>query len=124
MQNKPFRVGPVALTNTLTTNILNCAVTSMAGPVGITIGQPYLIVKKVTIVNKTDLPVTWSLWMGATGANAAGTEFLGTGKSIAARGREEIPCQARMDSTDFLVGGAGTATALSIEIEGEVGISG
>ena len=123
-QNKQFRSGPVALTTTTTTNILNPGVTSMAGPVGITIGQPYLLLKKVTIVNKTGSAATFSLWIGATGANAAGTEYLGIGTSVAANSRVELFVNTRLDSADFLVGGSNTATALSIEIEGEVGISG
>ena len=124
MQNKQFRTGPIALTTTLTTNILNPAVTSMAGPVGITIGQPYLLLKKVTVVNKSASAVTCSLWIGASAGNAAGTEYLFQGTSIPANGSAERWVNTRLDSADFLVGGAGTATALSIEIEGEVGISG
>src|SRR5258706_4873359 len=74
MQNRPLRFGPVALSNTLTTNILNCNVTSLAGPVGFTLTQPYLLITHMRAVNKTGSPVTVSLWIGATGGNAAGTE--------------------------------------------------
>lgn len=122
--NKIVRIGPVALTTTLTTNILNPTVTSMAGPVGITIGQPYLILKHIRISNKTGSAATFSLWIGATGANAAGTEFMGTAVSVAANSYVDWYGQLRLDAADFLVGGAGTATALTLEGEGEVGISG
>src|SRR5258707_10868280 len=73
MQNRPLRFGPVALSNTLTTNILNCNVTSLAGPVGFTLTQPYLLITHMRAVNKTGSPVTVSLWIGATGRNPAGT---------------------------------------------------
>lgn len=122
--NKSIRVGPVALSNTLTTNILNPAVTSMAGPVGITIGQPYIILRHVRIVNKTAGAVTFSLWLGATGANTAGTEVIGTGTSVAANSYFDWYGILRLDSTDFLVGGASAATSLTFQAEGEVGISG
>lgn len=122
--NKSIRVGPVALSNTLTTNILNPAVTSMAGPVGITIGQPYIILRHIRIVNKTAGAVTFSLWLGATGANTAGTEVVGTGTSVAANSYFDWYGILRLDSTDFLVGGASAATSLTFQAEGEIGISG
>ncbi len=119
--NKKVRIGPIALTTTLTTNILNPNVTSLAGPVGITLTQPYLLLKHIRLVNKTAGAVTASFWIGATGANAAGTEFLGQGLSVPANSYVDWYGEVRLDSTDFLVGGAGTTTALSFEAEGEVG---
>lgn len=121
--NKIIRIGPVALTTTLTTNILNCAISSLSGPVGFTMTQPYLIVRHLRIVNKTSSSVTFSLWLGATGANAAGTEVVGTGKPIPSNDVYDWYGIMRMDSGDFLVGGSNTATALTITIEAEIGIS-
>lgn len=121
--NKTFRFGPVALTTTLTTNILNCAISSLSGPVGFTMTQPYLIIRHMRFVNKTAGAVTFSLWLGATGANAAGTEVIGQGKSIPANDVYDWYGIMRMDSGDFLVGGSNTATALTFEGEGEIGVS-
>lgn len=121
MQNKAFNFGPVALTTTLTTNILNPAITSLAGPVGFTATQPYIILRHIRIVNKTAGAVTFSLWKGATGANAAGTEVIGIGKSIAANDSYDWYGFMRFDAADFLVGGASAATSLSIQGEGEIG---
>jgi hypothetical protein len=120
-QNKAFRFGPLALTGTLTTNILNPAITSLAGPVGFVATQPYLIIKHIRIVNKTAGAVTVSLWLGATGANAAGTEIIGQGLSIAANSFIDWYGLLRLDAADFLVGGASAGTSLSIEGEGEIG---
>jgi hypothetical protein len=39
-QNKILNIQPIALTAVLTTNILNPALTSVAGPVGLTMTQP------------------------------------------------------------------------------------
>lgn len=125
MQNKAFNFGPVALTTTLTTNILNPAITSLAGPVGFTATQPYLLIRHLHIVNKTASSATFSLWKGTTGANAAGTELAGA-ISVPANQPYDMWFQnpgLRLDATDFLVGGAGTATALSISGEGEIGFA-
>lgn len=124
MQNKAFRFGPVALTTTLTTNILNPGTTT--GGVAST-ASPYnnlrIILTHIRIVNKTASAATFSLWIGATGANAAGTEFLGQAKSISANNHEDWYGRLPLDIADFLVGGAGTATALTIEGEGEIGVA-
>jgi|SRR6185436_4994515 len=122
--NKIFNFGPVALTTTLTTNILNPAITSLSGPVGFTMTQPYIVLRHLRIVNKTAGAVTFSLWRGATGGNAAGTEVVGQATSIAANSSYDWYGVMRFDSGDFLVGGAGTTTALSIQGEGEIGVSG
>jgi len=122
-QNKKIRFGPVALTNTLTTNIINPNVTSLAGPVGFTMTQPYLLITHIRIVNKTAGAVTFSLWLGATGANAAGSEVIGTALSVAANSAFDWYGQLRLDSADFLVGGASANTSLTLEAEGEIGIS-
>jgi len=111
----------VALTTTLTTNILNFNITSLAGPVGITLTQPYFIMRHVRIVNKTASAATFSLYLGATAANTAGTEVIGTGLSVAGNTAYDWYGLMRMDVAQFLVGGSGTATALTIQGEGEIG---
>jgi hypothetical protein len=64
------------------------------------------------------------LWLGATGANAAGTEIIGQGYVIPANSGQDFPCYLRLDVGDFLVGGSNTATALTIQGEGEIGVAG
>lgn len=121
--NKIINIGPVALTNTLTTNILNCNITSVSGPVGMTMTQPYLIIRHIRVVNKTASAATFSLWKGGTGANVAGTEIVGQGLSVPANSAYDWYGLMRLDAADFIVGGAGTATALTIQFEGEIGVS-
>lgn len=123
MQNTPFKFGPLALTNTLTTNILNPGTTT--GGVACTsapFDKLYLILKHIRIVNKTAGAVTFTLYMGATGANAAGTEFIGTALSVAANSAYDWFGSYRMGQADFLVGGASANTSLTIQGEGEIGI--
>lgn len=120
--NKIFRFGPVALTNTLTTNILNPP--TATGGVGAGSSSNYIVIKHIRIVNKTAGAVTCSFWLGATGGNVAGTEVLFQGTSIAANSYVDWYGQMRVDAADFLVGGASAATSLSIEGEGEIGVAG
>lgn len=120
--NKVVRFGPVALTNVLTTNILNPP--TLAGGIGLqgTNTNTYLVLRHIRIVNKTSSAATYSLWIGATGANVAGTEFMGATTSVAPNSRDEWYGMLRMDVADFLVGGAGVSAALTIEGEGEIGV--
>jgi hypothetical protein len=120
--NKIFRFGPVAMSATLTTNILNPNITSLAGPVGYTQTQPYLIVRHIRVVNKTAGAVTFSLYLGATATNAAGTEIIGTALNVPANSSYDWYGQLRLDVADFLVGGASAGTSLTIEGEGEIGL--
>ncbi len=120
--NKPFRFGPVAMSNTLTTNILNPGTTT-GGVASGTPGNLYILLKHIRIVNKTAGAVTFSLWLGATGANAAGTEVIGQGLSVPANSFVDWYGLLRLDVADFLVGGASAATSLSIEGEGEIGVA-
>jgi hypothetical protein len=121
LQSKPFRFGPVALTNTLTTNILNPGTTT--GGVNCTAApndKLSLIITHIRVVNKTGSAATVSLWVGGTGGNVAGTEFGWQAKSVPANDSIDWYGRLNLAQADFLVGGAGTATALSIEGEGEI----
>jgi len=120
--NKAFRFGPLALVTTMTTNILNPA--TATGGVNAGSSAQYIRLKHLRIINKTAAAATFSLWLGATGANAAGSEIIGTGKSVPANDAIDWYGDLRIDSTDFLVGGSNTLTALTIQGEGEIGVSG
>lgn len=100
--------GPLALTNTYTTNIYV--------PAGATLDA---IIRQIHVVNKTGGAVSFRLYIGATGANAAGTEWF-YDKSVAANDYFPFYCARRLTSTTFLVGGASAGTSLSIDIMGEL----
>lgn len=120
--NKTIRMGPVAMSNTLTTNIVNPP--TLTGGTGLagTNAATYLIIRHIRIVNKTAGAVTFSLWLGATGGNVAGTEVIGLGNSVAANSYVDWYGMLRMDTADFLVGGASAATSLTFQAEGEIGV--
>lgn len=120
--NKTFRFGPIALTSTLTTNLLNPP-TATGGVNGGSSSQ-YIILRHIRIVNKTAGAVTCSFFLGATGANVAGTEVIGIGLSVAANSFVDWFGLLRLDAADFLVGGASANTSLSITGEGEIGVAG
>lgn len=118
--NKIIRIGPVALA-AAAANIINPGTTT--GGVGVSTPQnTYLIVKHIRIVNKTAGAVTFSLYIGATGGSAAGTEFMGTAQSIPANSYVDWYGQLALDVADFLTGLASAATSLTFEAECEVGI--
>ena len=121
-QNKRFRFGPLALTNTTTTNILNPP--TATGGVNGGSSPMYIVLSHIRIVNKTAGAVTFSLWLGGTGGNVAGTEVIGTALSVAANSAFDWYGSLRLDSTDFLVGGASANTSLTIQGEGEIGVAG
>lgn len=130
--NKIVRFGPVALTTTTTTNVLNGP--TLTGGTGLagTNAATYLVLRHIRVTNKTNTAASCALWLGATGANTAGTEAifggiasagaLTQGVSVPANSYLDWFGQLRMDTADFLVGGAGTTTALTIDGEGEIGI--
>lgn len=120
--NRHFRFGPIALTTLMTTNILNPP--TSAGGVNAGALPKYIVLKHIRIVNKTALAASFSLWLGATGANAAGTEFIGTAVSVPANSAYDwYSAGVRLDIADFLVGGAGTTLALTITGSGEIGVA-
>ena len=119
--NKIFRFGPVAMSATLTTNILNPP--TATGGTNAGSSSNYIVLRHIRIVNKTAGAVTFSLWLGATGANTAGTEVIGIGNSIAANSFLDWYGAMRLDAADFLVGGASAGTSLSIQGEGEIGVA-
>jgi hypothetical protein len=120
--NKIIRMGPVAMSSTLTTNIMNPP--TLTGGTGLagTNTASYLIVRHIRIVNKTAGAVTFSLYIGGTGGNVAGTEFMGLGTSIAANSYVDWYGMLRLDTADYLVGGASAATSLTFQAEGEIGV--
>jgi len=107
------RLGPVALTVTMTTNIMQGGGFTLAS------GSSLLmdVVRHIHVTNKANAD-TFNLFLGATGANAAGTELFFQ-YPVGAKLTYDYYCAKKMVSTDFLVGGAATTLTLVIEIEGD-----
>lgn len=121
--NKLVTIGPVALSNTLTTNVLNPPTLTGGVNAPPNSTNTYMILTHIRIVNKTAGAVTFSLYLGATGGNVAGTEVVGTALSVAANSAFDWYGRMRIDTSQFLVGGASAATSLTFEAEGEIGVN-
>ena len=80
----------------------------------------YTVIKHIRIANRTAGAVTFSLFVGATGGSAAGTELDGA-KSVAANDHLDMYFAPglKLLSTEFLSGLASAATSLIITVMGE-----
>jgi hypothetical protein len=78
----------------------------------------YTVIKHIHFANVTTAAVTFSLYVGATGGSAGGTELF-KNFTIPANGVYDYYCNKKMLSTDFLTGIASAATSLTILVEGE-----
>jgi hypothetical protein len=122
MNNRPWRSGPISLSSTLTTNVLNPP--TLTGGVNVGgVAATYLIIKKTFIISKVGGDTTISFWLGATGANTAGTEVIGSQRSLPGRGVIECFDRLRLDAADFLVGGCSAGGSAVAIFEGEIGVA-
>lgn len=114
-------IEPIGLMVALGTNLLNPAAAGTG--IGYTPTATYVEIRHMRVTNRTNVPVAVSLWKGASGLNIAGTEFAWAGAMVPAVGYLDWFGQARFDATDFLVGGAGAANALTLTVEGLIGLA-
>lgn len=122
MANKLLNIPPAYIAAAVG-NLLNCAIASLTGPVGYTQTQPFIVLRHIRLVNKTGGAVTATLYKGATGGSAGGTEFAFAGVSIPANSYVDWYGAARFDSGDYLCGVAGAASSITFNAEGEIGLA-
>jgi hypothetical protein len=81
----------------------------------------YTVIKQIRVANKTGVAATFTLYIGATGGSAGGTEITGLSKSVAANDFLDMFFSPglKMISSDFLTGLASAATTLTITVMGE-----
>lgn len=123
MQNRALRCGPTALGTTYSTTLVNSSLSALAGPTGYTQTQPYIILTHIRVVNYSASGATFNLYIGASGASSAATSFAFNGYSVAATSYVDWYGRVRLESTDYLTGGASSVTALVFEAEGEIGLT-
>ncbi len=84
----------------------------------------YTVIRHIHVANKSGAAVTFSLYVGATGGSASGTEQV-KDVSLAAAGSSGSYIDLfyspglKMESTDFLTGIASSASALVITVMGD-----
>lgn len=101
-------------------NLLNCNITAETGPVGFTLSEPYLIVRHVRIINIDTGAHTISLYKGATGGSAGGTQFAWGNFSLAAQQYDDWYGEERFNAADFLSGVADAASKVIININADL----
>lgn len=74
-------------------------------------------IRAIHVVNKDSSNHTFSLWLGATGATAAGTEIF-SAQQVLATNVYDWYGMLELGSSDFLVGIASAASELTITIMG------
>ena len=119
MQNRPLRIGPVAVASSAA-NIFNPGTTT--GGVNSPGTNLYAILTHVRLVNKTGAAATCSLYIGATGGSAAGTEFAFNAVSIPANSSVDWYGRIPLQTTDFLTGVASGSATITFEGDGELGV--
>jgi len=83
----------------------------------------YTVIKHIHVANKTAGAVTFTLYIGATGGSAAGTE-IAFAKNVPANDYVDLFWAGlKMVSTDFLTGLASAATSLTITVTGEQNVA-
>ena len=75
-------------------------------------------INHIHIANVSAGAVTFTLYVGATGGSAGGTELY-KAYSVAANSAFDLYCSLVMASTDFLTGLASAGTSLTITVEGQ-----
>ena len=117
--NTIFRYGPANLTASAA-NLLNPGtVTGGASSPGSSL---YIILRHIRIVNRTNAPHYFSLFIGGTGGSTSGTEFMGYQTVVPPNSAMDWYGAVRLGTSDYLTGLADTTACLTIEGEGEVGI--
>jgi hypothetical protein len=122
MADKPFRFGPAFLA-AAAADVVHVPAATPAG-VGIAAQNLYAILRHIRIVNVTAGAVTFTFWLGATGASAAGTEVIGDELSVAAHEPYDWYGMMRLDNgaNEFLVGIASAGNSLTVEGEGVLAV--
>ena len=118
---KKFSFGPAYISN-VAANILNPP--TGAGGAGITATNQFMWVTHLRVSNKTGVAATFTLYKGATGGSAGGTEITGLSESVPANSHVDIFVPFRLDVADFLTGVASAASTLTISGGGLIGVAG
>jgi hypothetical protein len=81
----------------------------------------YTVMKHIHFFNVSASPVTINVYIGASGASAAGSQLFDTFEIEANQPYDYfMGSGTRMDSTDFLTGSASVASAVTYTIDGEL----
>lgn len=100
------------------TAYLGSSVANIYTPAASTI---FTVIRHIHLANVTTSSQTFTLYVGATGGSAGGTELFKL-VTIPANSYLDYYPQLRLASTDFLTGLASAASSVTITVEGEFGV--
>jgi hypothetical protein len=80
----------------------------------------YALVRQIHIVNTSDSAKTVQLFIGSTGGSAGGTEIMDESVPANSSVDKFFPSGLKLTSTQFLSGLAGTTSAVTCTIAGEL----
>lgn len=119
--NKLLNIPPAYLSNAAA-NILSPGTSS--GAVGFTATNPYIVIKHIRVLNTDTVTHNFTLFKGATGGNAGGTQVAFAANTPVPPGQwVDFYSQIRLDSADFLTGVADVASKLVINIAAEINLA-
>lgn len=129
-QNKIFNYEPFVISSSVLATLGGIVFNCLATPafVGLAAAAPYAVIKHVRVNNLlTTTAITVSLYKStlATGIALNTQSWVYASVSIPASSYVEEYCQARFDSTDYLLAQAWglTSYAANIQLDGEIGIA-
>jgi hypothetical protein len=122
MQAKKLNIESAFL-STAAANLLNCAIGSLAGPVGYTQTQPFLLLTHIRLLNLDTASRIASLYKGTSGGSSPGTQFGFANAAIPPGTWVDWYGEARFDSADFLTGICDGANKVVINVDAEIGLS-
>ena len=130
MQNKIFNYQQMPISSSVLATIGGILLNVLSTPafVGLAAAAPYALLKHIRVNNLlTTMAVTVSLFKStiATGVALTTQSFILSSVSVPAASYVDWYGQARLESTDYLLGQSwGTTTSVTnIEIDGELGIA-
>lgn len=101
-------------------NLLNGAFASLSGPAGFTPTQPRIVVKEISVTNPSfSNPVTFSVFKGASGGSASGTEVFSGIAPVDST--IVLPADLVLDAADFLTGKSTSSGSLVVNISASIG---
>jgi hypothetical protein len=119
--NKTIALGPVSVPATIGNLVNPPTVSGGTGLAGTNVAT-YIIVRQIVLTNATSGSVTVSLYKGASGGNASGTEVFTNATPIPPNSSSFFNVLLRLETTDYLTGIASSGSSVTFSGGGEIGI--
>jgi hypothetical protein len=119
MQNKPWKLSPTLLTNTVA-DIVNPP--ALSGGVGVVESATYVLLTHIRVANIDTVARTFTAYIGDTGESDPSNVFMGKDVAIPAGSYFDWYGRLPLSVIDFLTMSASADNALVVSMEGEIGV--